>query len=133
MPAARSPAPPPQAPEDDGRQGHRGHPRAVPGRPPRGRAPVRRVRAFETIRGAAPVLSTGPHSPYPRLPRRFVLRGDWPWAYEPGGAGLSFLPRLYGLVVICSGVLPSLVLQFYVAFGVVGKGRKLYGYKYPVV
>lgn len=46
-----------------------------------------------------------------------------PWGYD----------RMYGLVLIFNLVLPSLLTQLYLAFAVVGGGRKKYGYGLPVM
>ncbi len=52
------------------------------------------------------------------------------WGYAASAWGV---PRFYGLVVLFNLVLPSLLTQLYLAFGVVGTGRKKHGYKLPVM
>ena len=54
-----------------------------------------------------------------------------PWGYT--SSGFASLPRFYGLVLLFNAVLPTLLVQFYLAFAVVGGARKQYGYSLPVM
>jgi uncharacterized membrane protein YecN with MAPEG domain len=59
------------------------------------------------------------------------IRRAVPWGYEP--TGFATKPHFYGLVVIFNVLMPTLVTQFFIAFFLVGKGRKSFGYKLPVM
>lgn len=60
------------------------------------------------------------------------LRRRTSW-YTPNALSFLGIDRMYGFVLIFNLVLPSLLTQLYIAFGVVGQGRKRYGYKLPVM
>lgn len=58
------------------------------------------------------------------------IRAASTWGYTASPYGFV---NLYGLVIIFNLVLPFLVVQLYVAFGVVSAGRKKHGYKLPLM
>ena len=61
-----------------------------------------------------------------------LIRKAWAWGYVASPSTFGVV-RAYGLVLIFNAIVPVLFVQFFLAFFMVGKGRKAHGYKLPVI
>lgn len=61
-----------------------------------------------------------------------LIRKAWVWGYVATPSTFGVV-RAYGLVLIFNAIVPVLFVQFFLAFFMVGKGRKAHGYKLPVI